>query len=494
MPAKTTAGGNALAKRLAYLTVADNEAGKPEELGLGAAQAQEEDARRAMAEKRKEAQKIEQQKLCQQAIQDVAATTREAESLRRALQAIKGMPLEARMAEVMANVSTRAQVLQRGKSVRTVRNLREGDAQEAMLMIFAYLAHTHDSMELTLKKVQSQTLFEQKGPEYAPVKLKVEYQKQAGNSVSAEMLAKELHSTGCDVSQMRKMGKDGQCAVPATMKQGGGNPYSAKTFSEAYLGDITEMTSDFTAKVDATGCVQLPSGQFALALLPPTAAYLVHLVVSSGDPGDLSGNVGAMVAMGLTQTEIERCLGVMVYEALGRETESREHLDGYRGVMITSEVVIFEPRGNGKLFYKHPWDPLIGARLDAKTALTTPILLGLQELGAPRLFMMMKSKEAAQRASTTIKQIEIKLPFGNGVYLTPAQIRDQRGHGPGMVESNLKRPCRNPADGCNEHERVSSSLQNHLGVRFSITKPCRLWKRAATSIRQPILTWGNILR
>jgi hypothetical protein len=107
MQAKATAGGNALAKRLAYLMVADNEAGKPEELGLGAAQAQEEDARRAMAEKRKEAQKIEQQKLRQQAIQDVAATTREAETLSRALQAIKDMPLEARMTEVMANVSTR---------------------------------------------------------------------------------------------------------------------------------------------------------------------------------------------------------------------------------------------------------------------------------------------------------------------------------------------------------------------------------------------------
>ncbi len=93
MPAKSTVGGNALARRLAYLTVADNEAGKLEELGLGAAQAQEEDARRAMAEKRKEAQKIEQQKLRQQAIQDVAATTREAESLRQALQAIKGMPI-----------------------------------------------------------------------------------------------------------------------------------------------------------------------------------------------------------------------------------------------------------------------------------------------------------------------------------------------------------------------------------------------------------------
>jgi hypothetical protein len=126
-----------------------------------------------MAEKRKEAQKIEQQKLRQQAIQDVAATTREAESLRQALQAIKGMPLEKRMAEVMANVSTRAQVLQRGKLIRTVRGLREDDAQEAMLVIFAYLARTHDSMELTLKKVQAQTLFELQGPEYAPVKLKL---------------------------------------------------------------------------------------------------------------------------------------------------------------------------------------------------------------------------------------------------------------------------------------------------------------------------------
>ena len=152
-----------------------------------------------------------------------------------------------------------------------------------------------------------------------------------------------------------------------------------------------------------------------------------------------SGNVGAMVAMGLTQTEIERCLGVMVYEALGRETESKEHLGGYRGVMITSEVVIIESRGKGRLFYKHPGDPLIGPPLDAKTALTTPISLGLQEPGAPRLFMMMKSKEAAQRASTTINQIEMKLPFGSGVCLTPAQIRDQRGHGPGMVEINLLR-------------------------------------------------------
>ena len=244
MPAKTTAGGNALAKRLAYLTVADNEAEKPEELGLGAAQAQTEDARRAMAEKRKEAQKIEQQKLRQQSIQAVAATTREAESLHRALQAIKGMPLEARMTEVMANVSTKAQVLQRGKSVRTVKNLRKGDAQEAMLIIFAYLAHTHDSMELTLKKVQSQTLFEQQGPEYAPVKLKAEYMKQEGNSVSAEMLAKELHLMGCDVIQMRKMGKDGQCAVPATMKQGGGYPHSAKIFSLAYVGDGRHQRDD----------------------------------------------------------------------------------------------------------------------------------------------------------------------------------------------------------------------------------------------------------
>jgi hypothetical protein len=285
--AKTTAGGNTLAKRLAYLTVSDNEAEKPEELGLGAAQAQEEDARRTMAQKRKEAQKFEQQKLRQQAIQEVAATTREAESLRLSLQAIKGMLLEARMTEVMANVSTRAQVLLRGKSVRTARNLREGDAEAAMLMTFAYLANTYDSMELTLKKVQSQTLFEQKGPEYAPVKLKVEYKKQEGNSMSAEMLAKELHSKGFDVIQMWKMGKDCQCAVPATMKQGGGNPHSAKSFSQAYVGSINELTPDFIAKVDATGCVQLSSGQFALTLLPPTGAYLVHLVVSSGDPGEV---------------------------------------------------------------------------------------------------------------------------------------------------------------------------------------------------------------
>jgi len=44
-----------------------------------------------------------------------------------------------------------------------------------------------------------------------------------------------------------------------------------------------------------------------------------HLVVSLGDPGDLSGNAGAMAAMGFTQTEIERCLDVMVHEALCRE-------------------------------------------------------------------------------------------------------------------------------------------------------------------------------
>ena len=120
-------------------------------------------------------------------------------------------------------------------------------------------------------------------------------------------------------------------------------------------------------------------------------------------------------------------LGAMVYEALGRETVSQEYLNGYRGVMISSEVVIIESRGNGKMLYKHPWDPLIGPWLDAKTALTTPISLGLQELGAPSLFMMMKSKEAAQWDSAKIKQIEVKLPFGNGVYLTPAQIRRWTG-------------------------------------------------------------------
>jgi hypothetical protein len=130
-------------------------------------------------------------------------------------------------------------------------------------------------------------------------------------------------------------------------------------------------------------------------------------------------------------------LGAMVYEALGRETVSQEYLNGYRGVMISSEVVIIESRG--KMLYKHPWDPLIGPRSDAKTALTTPISLGLQELGATNLFMMMKSKEAAQWASAEITQIEIKLPFSNCVYLTPAQIRDQRWNDQGMVESNLQR-------------------------------------------------------
>ena len=341
------------------------------------------------------------------------------------------------MKEVMADVSTRAQVLQRGKLVRSTKNLREDDAEAAMLVTFAYLANTYDSMDLTLKKVQTQTLFELKGPEYAPVKLKVEYKKQEGNSMSAEMLAKELHSKGCDLIGMRKIGTDGQCVVPATMKQGGGNPHSTNSFSQAYVGSINELKQDFIAKVDATGCVQLSSGQFTLALLPPTGAYLVHLVVSSGDPGDLSGNVGAMVAMGLTQTEIERCLGAMVYEALGRETVSQEYLNGYRGVMISSEVVIVEARG--RVFYNHQRDPLIGPRSDAKTALTTPISLGLQELGAPNLFMMMKSKEAAQWASANMKQVEIKLPFGKGVYLTPAQIRDQRENGPGMVEINSQR-------------------------------------------------------
>jgi hypothetical protein len=67
MPAKRTGvGGNALARSLASLTVADDEAGmQVEPLGLEAAQAQEEEARRKMAELGKEAQKIEQQMLRQ---------------------------------------------------------------------------------------------------------------------------------------------------------------------------------------------------------------------------------------------------------------------------------------------------------------------------------------------------------------------------------------------------------------------------------------------
>jgi hypothetical protein len=109
-----------------------------------------------------------------------------------------------------------------------------------------------------------------------------------------------------------------------------------------------------------------------IALLLPEGGYLVHLVVSSEDPGDLSGNAGAMSEMGLTQTEIERCLGVMVYETLRREHIPQDRLDTYRGVVISSEVVMLETAG-GRVKYRHPRDPLVGPRPGLKTALTTPI-------------------------------------------------------------------------------------------------------------------------
>ncbi len=267
----------------------------------------------------------------------------------------------------------------------------------------------------------------------------MEYKKQERNSLSAEMLAKELYASGCVLTGTRKLGENGKCAVPTALKLGGGNLHGANGFSEAYVGNIDAINSAFIDKVDATGCVELPPGKFTIALLPPTGAYLVHLVVSSGDPGDLSGNAGAMEAMGFTQTEIERCLGVMVHEAICREHTPQDYLDSYRGVVISSEVVMFEA-ANGRVHYRHPRDPLTGPRPGLRTALTTPISLGLQgqELGAPKIFMIMRSENAAQWAYEKIKQLEIKLPIGNGVHLTPAQIRDKSEHGPGIVEVNLQ--------------------------------------------------------
>ena len=82
MQLKKGAGGNDLAKIMASINLAaKQEAGeRTETLGLGKAKAQEEE-RWKWADKRKAAQKIEQQQREQRAITTPVATTRTAEQL-----------------------------------------------------------------------------------------------------------------------------------------------------------------------------------------------------------------------------------------------------------------------------------------------------------------------------------------------------------------------------------------------------------------------------
>jgi hypothetical protein len=217
------------------------------------------------------------------------------------------------------------------------------------------------------------------------------------------------------------------------------------------------------------GRIGLPSGKFRVAPLPPTGEFLVHLIVSAGEPDSLSGNLRAMTEMGLSQLEIEMGLGRVVGKALEHAGTSADILNKYNGVLISSEVRRLERQG-GRFLYMHPRDPLLRPRAEMVSFMTAPGALGSQEskFGSPKLFLILASVEAARRARTEIQEIRLQLPIGQGVSMTPAPEESSTAVGLAEALSKLQQQVNTttaePLTWIQETHKSMISLSLHWNV------------------------------
>ena len=337
------------------------------------------------------------------------------------LQGIKGTQLDARMQERVACTITTTRVLTIATSLRSVRFFKTVDVAPAIRIVFANLAEGRARNCVQLERLRAGTYYDPHPPQNKPAKIKFEFAGQEGDEPTTDMLAKQLQVSGCTMTEAWRLGEQGRCECPKHPQKLNTKVPPSRYLSIAYTGTVQQITQEFLRLMEDEGRIGLPSGKFRVAPLPPTGEFLVHLIVSAGEPDSLSGNLRAMTEMGLSQLEIEMGLGRVVGKALEHAGTSADILNKYNGVLISSEVRRLERQG-GRFLYMHPRDPLLRPRAEMVSFMTAPGALGSPEskFGSPKLFLILASVEAARRARTEIQEIRLQLPIGQGVSMTPA--------------------------------------------------------------------------
>jgi hypothetical protein len=124
--------------------------------------------------------------------------------------------------------------------------------------------------------------------------------------------------------------------------------------------------------------------------------------------------------MGLSQIEIERCLGRIMTQAMDSSNISADVIGKFLGVLISSEVMRQERQG-GRAFHQHPRDPLFKPRPGNEMIMTTPAAVGSTEAGqvSPMVFLVMSSVPAAIRIREELREVQLQLPIGRAIKMTP---------------------------------------------------------------------------
>jgi hypothetical protein len=439
MPRKQT-GSNDVAKRLEALTLAarKTEEAQADALGLGAAKAHREEELRKAEVKRLHERKEERRQRDEEQAAATAASANEAMRLHVELQGMKGTQLDTRRQERGACPITTARVLAIATSLNGVKYFKSADVAPAVNIVFANLAEGKATTRVQLERLRVGTYCDPHPPLNKLAQIKLEFTEQDGAEPTADMLTKQLQGPGCTMTGAWRLGEHGKCEYPRnTSKMAAKKP---SYFSTEYVGTALQITQEFLRSMDDEGTIELPSGKFRVAPLPPTGEFLVHLIVSAGEPDSLSGNLRAMTEMGLSQLEIELCLGRVVGKALEQAGTSTDVLSKYHGVLISSEVKqLVKPGGN--VVYVHPRDPLVRPRAGGLVLVrTAPAALGSSDkkFGSPKLFTIWASVEAARRARDVIQEIRLQLPIGQGVHMTPAPEESSVEVGPAEALSKLQ--------------------------------------------------------
>jgi len=419
MPPRTIKGSNDLAQAVGALTLAarTEEDSKADALGLGAAKAHKEEERRKAEDKRRQDKKEAQRKLELETVAVTAATTQQAAQLNEGLRGIRGTELEKRVQNVEASDATNRLVIAIVKEVRTIRQFKEVEAQNAIRMVFANLALANTHACLMLAKLHTGNYCDLLPPQNKMPGIKIEYVGQ-DEEPTAEMVTKLLQEEGCITAGMWQLGKDGKCEHPRLKASQGLPP--VKYFSTAYITTVIDITAAFIKKVDNEGTIDLRHGTFRLAPLPPSGSFMVQMVMSVGSPDELSGNMWAMTAMGLSQIEIERCLSRIMAQAMDSSNMSSDVIGKFRGVYISSEVRRQQGQ-SGRASHQHPKDPLLKPRFGNEMIMTTPAAVGSTEAGqvAPAVYLVMSSVSAATATRKELREVVLQLPIGRPMKMTP---------------------------------------------------------------------------
>jgi len=202
-------------------------------------------------------------------------------------------------------------------------------------MVFANLALANTHACLMLAKLHTGNYCDLHPPQNQMPGIKIEYE-GLGDEPTAEMVTKLLQEEGCTTVGMWKLGKDGRSEHPRLKASQGSPP--VQYFSPAYMATVSEITAAFNKRVDSEGKINLLHGTFRIAPLPPSGSFMVQMVMSAGSPNELSGNMWAMIAMGLSQIEIERCLGRIMAQAMDSSNISPDVIGKFLGVYFGTLV------------------------------------------------------------------------------------------------------------------------------------------------------------